>query len=115
MKSWEDLTKAEKEKLDMYIKIMALWQPIYLVITFICMLSILISIPLLFTAYAPLAFSGVLLIIFSGYLFLFMAALMMQDKKRIYLIFGVESLTKDMFEIKKEDLRKVKKVLIKEK
>jgi len=110
MKSWEDLTKAEKEKLDMYIKISTLWQPVYIVITISCLIGIMIGYALIFSLYEPFMIAGFVILLMVGFLGLVMAILMMQDKKRLYLIFGIESLTKDIFDISMEDLRKVKRV-----
>jgi len=110
MKSWEELTKAEKEKLDMYVKIMTLWQPIYIVITLSCLIGLIVAIPLMFTMYTPLIFAGFFIIILVGYFFLFMVVLINRDNKKLYLMFGVESLSKDIFDISKEDVNKVKRV-----
>jgi len=111
MKTWEDLTKWEKEKLDMFVKISTLWQPIYTVIALVCMIGIMIAIPLIYTSILSLIIAGFVILGYVGYMALCMFVFMTRDKKTLYLMFGIESISKDVFDISKEDLRKVKKGL----
>jgi len=112
MKKWEDLTKPEKEKLDMYIKISNLWQPFYTVVTLAMFFGMFIAFPLIFTFYIPFIFAGMIIFVFVGVLALLLGLFLIQDKKRLYLMFGIESISKDVFDISNKDLRKLKRIYI---
>jgi len=110
MKKWEDLTKGEKEKLDMYIKLNALWQPIYLIIILGCIVGMIVAIPLILTLYEPMVIAGLVIIALVAYFFFVMFLMIEQDKKKMYLMFGIDKISEDIFDISKEELRNVKKV-----
>ena len=112
MKKWEDLTKAEKEKVDAYIKVTALWQETYTVLLVLCGVASFIGIPLIYTRFEPLILAGMFLLFVSAVIVLFALCFMQQDRKKLHYMFGIESLTKDVFDISNENLRKLKRVMI---
>ena len=112
MKTWDDLTKAEKEKLDMYIKIKTAWQSTYTVATIVCFLGMFIGLPLMFTAFLPLIFAGLFILGISVIILFFILIMQTQDRKRLYLMFGVDGVMKETFDISMEDLRKTKRMYI---
>jgi hypothetical protein len=110
MKTWEELTPAEKEKLDAYVKITKLWQPFYHTLALIMFISIIVGLPLTFTLFKPLAIVGLIIVANAVLLGLVALILLMQDKKRLYLMFGIDGISKDIFDISTKDLVNLKRI-----
>ena len=110
MKTFEDLTKEEKEKIQMYLHIRSLSNTRIYVVIIVAMMMYVPGILLLFANVLSFFFLGIVLVFMAIIAVLFAFYVKEADNKYLQLSFGVESLMADMFEIKKEDINKVKKV-----
>jgi uncharacterized Tic20 family protein len=112
MKKWEDLSKVEKEKVDAYIKIVSSWQVLYTTLLLLSGISVIVGLPLIFTRFAPFILVGMYLLFMSAIFVILVFCVIQQDNKRLFYIFGINNLTKDVFDISNEKLRKLRRVYI---
>jgi len=109
MKTFEDLSNVEKQKLSIYLQYINFIQ-ITTIITLLFGTSIfLVGYALLFVFVIPvIIFTGCFLL-FVGISFVLLAMLVMiRDKKGLFLIFGYKGTFSGVFDIKQEDIKKVK-------
>jgi len=102
MKQYEDLTKAEKEKLNAYL--LARGNASRLPLTFILGALMFYAIGLPLFVSTKLWFGGLCMMFVSLLIFLLVMVQLVQTNKYIYLAFDMESSMEDMFEIKRTDL-----------
>ena len=109
MKKYEDLSKSEKQKLDTYLHYVSFINLSYLII-------LLYGLAVVLAGYAMVSIFNVLVVEIIGIMFIaigcvFVLLVMFNniiDKKHLFLIFGYKNLYSDIFDIKKEDIKKVK-------
>ena len=112
MKTWEELTPAEKEKLDAYVKIAKLWQPFYHTVALITFIGIIVGLPLTFTLFKPLVTVGLIIIANASLVGFCSLIFLIRDKKKLYLMFGIDGISKDIFDISTKDLVNLKRIYI---
>lgn len=113
MKSYDELSKKEKEKLDIYLKTRQIFN--------IRFASLLILFGIFFSAgMVLLSINSFIPFIFGVYLFLisimitFMIYFFYENEKKFStLVFDIQNAQEDVFDITDEDLRKMKKRWIK--
>lgn len=110
MKTFEDLTKEEKDKIQMYLKIRSLSNTRIYVIIFVAMMMYIPGIILLFASDLSLFFLGIALVFMAVVSVLFAFFIKETDNKYLQLSFGIETLMEDAFKIKKEDINSLKRV-----
>lgn len=109
MKTYEKLTKNEKEKLQSYLLYMLIAINQKIVAFAIGTIIFAISIPILLIFTLPIIFiSGYILMIFGLGLVIASGAGYLMDKKYLFLIYGYKNLYSDIFKVKKSDIRKIK-------
>lgn len=108
MKSYEDLTKEEKEKLNTFTLIKETEYIKAAIILIIPFISIFIGLTISTLPYIPFQIIG-FSILGIGMMVTFIALYYLQQhEKRLNIIFGVDS-TDDFFDIKKSDYLNMKK------
>ena len=109
MKTFEDLLKFEKEKVSVYLQYVNFLQ-ITTMMTLLVGLSIfLVGYALLFIFVIPIVMLIGVFAACAGISLVLLAMLsLLLDKKYLFLVFGYKNLYSDIFNIKKEDIKKVK-------
>jgi len=109
MKTYEELTKKEKETFRDF-SILAGFESLHRIIILSATIIIYsIGIALAVFPYKPINYAGIYLLSFSMILTIVVLFLQERNKKKYKLIFGKER-PGDMFDIKKEDIKSMKKV-----
>ena len=113
MKTFDQLTNAEKEKLLAYWTIKGnLWIR-YIIIIAVIYVGIFIGIPLVVMPFFPLFVIGIYLCIVAALLAMVVLFEMFQSLKYLQLAFDTENSFEDIFDIKKSDIRNMKRRWIK--
>lgn len=109
MKTFEDLTKAEREKVSIYLQYLNMLNINSVTVLMFGLTLFLVGYSLLFIFVIPsITIVGVMLTA-SGMLLAFTTVYgMFIEKKYLFLIFGYKNLYSDIFGVKKSDLKKVK-------
>ena len=112
MKVYEDLTKAQKEKLNTYLMMRNNSSSLFLTFILGGFMFYAIGLPLLMST---MWIAGFAMIFISMMLFLAIIIRQTTTNKYIYLAFNMEDSMEDMFEIKKTDIMNLKRRWIKPK
>lgn len=110
MKAFEDLTKDEKQKMQIYLMLRGLSNMKFLVIMLIAMMMYIPGVIFLFADVRSLFFLGILFIGMSLVIVLFIFQKNEMNSKYLRISMGMTDIMEDMFDISKEDIKKVKKV-----
>lgn len=109
MKTYEDLTKAEKEKLHTYLQYISFLNTSTIMVILFGLLIFLTGYALIFVFIIPVVMIVGMFFIMVGIVLVFFALINnITDKKHLFLIFGYKSMFSDIFDIKKKDIKKVK-------
>jgi len=113
MKTWKDITKDQKDMLHMYYN-MSLSYKIYCV-TFLSVgyIAFIVGIPLIFVPHLGIRSAGLILFVLSMFLSFVVLYRIQIKEKELKLIFGIDDIMEDIFEISQSDMRKVKKKWVK--
>jgi len=106
MKTYEDLTKAERNKLQTYLLMRINESKVYITFILGAFIFYAIALPLLITSYW---FVSLTMIFISLTFFAVLLSSIYQTNKYIYLIFNIENSFEDIFKIKKTDILNLKK------
>ena len=115
MKSYDNLTKDEKEKLMMYWQIRSSLSLRLIILTAISYLGLFIALPLIVLQYFPLTVIGIYLLVIVFVVLIMVVWKMQEHDKYLQLAFGTTDCMKDIFGISKSDILGMKKVWVKEK
>jgi len=115
MKTWKDLTKEDKEKLNMYYNMTLSNKMMYVILTGVMYIGAFVGITLMFLPSIYTFSAGIAVFIVVFFLAFFILKNIETYKKKIKLIFDIDDVAEDVFEISKSDVRKIKKKLVKTK
>jgi len=109
MKSYEDLTKAQKEKLILYLfmrnNVLTKYSPFLIgAFMFYALGFVFLMLPFNFTF-----ITGIGMVFIALIVFLFIILQLINTNKYIYLAFNMEDSMEDLFEIKRTDIMNLKK------
>ena len=109
MRKYEDLSKAEKEKLNTYLQYLTINSIAMIIIVVFALTIFLVGTGLIFIFTIPVIIVTGVLFMGVGYVFiLFIMLVNLREKKYLFLIFGYKDTYKDVFNVERKDLRKVK-------
>jgi len=116
MKTFDDLSKAEKEKIKFYIE-MKNWffSPVIMLIKVSVFLMLLGYLIIFFGNTILIVGAGTIVLIYGGILVLSGLLLINKQEKRVTLMTGLDNISEDIFEIKETDLLNMRRIWIKEK
>lgn len=113
MKTYKDLTKDEKEMLNFYYG-MTLEDKMFIsLLLHVMFVGMFIGTALIFVPHFLIQTSGMFIFIVVIYVGLKTVRFIEKHKKNIKLIFDVDDIIEDVFEITKQDREKIKRKLVK--
>jgi hypothetical protein len=115
MKTYEQLTKAEKEKLLIYTNIANGENTQSTIVAVISYIGIFISLPLIFLGSFRYFIVGTFILAISAAVTLIDFYYLLKRKKQFKLIFNIDDMYKDVFDVKDSDIRNMKRKVIWEK
>lgn len=111
MKTYDQLTKTEKEKFLAFATMKETWLLKSCIIMIIPYMAVIAGIALLFVPFFWLEMAGILIISLGAAVALIILFYIDEDNRRLKLIFGINDYG-EFFDYSKSDLRSVKKVMI---
>jgi len=109
MKTYEKLTKAEREKLSLYLQYLNAAKTRAAIIVGCSFVFIALGIPLLLlTTYPMVIFTGFFCFLYGIMFMLTGVSNLLYVRKNLFLIFGYKDSFEDVFGITRADLRKIK-------
>jgi hypothetical protein len=115
MKKYEELTKADKEKLLIYMTIANGEWIQSIILDVISYVAIFFSLPLMFLGSYRYFLVGIFILAIGATITILNAYYVVKRKKQFSLIFGIDNLYKDVFDIQDSDVRSMKRRVIWEK
>jgi len=113
MKTWNDLTKDEIEKLNFYYQMTIEDKIFMLTMLAVMFVGAFIAIALMFVPYILIQTSAIIVFLVIIYLSFKTLRYIERYKKNIKLIFDTDDVIEDVFEITKEDRNKIKRKMVK--
>jgi len=111
MKTYENLSKAEREKLSLFLQYVAIEKNYGVTVIAGAFVFIAIGIPLfLLTPYIWVMLSGVMCFVYGLILMMVALGQLLRIEKKLFLVFGYTNNFKEVFGITQSDVLKVKKV-----
>lgn len=109
MKTFDDLTKKEKEKLQSYMQ-QCINNSIFICVLFLSMMMfVVVGLPLILLTTIPIVeLTGYLLVLIGVIGFIFMTLFGRQQSKKLYLAYGYDRTFEDVFGITNKDTSKMK-------
>ena len=111
MKTYDQLTKVEKDKLIVFATMKEMWLLKSCIILIIPYMAVIVGIALLFVPFLWLEMAGGLIIGLGGVVAIIVFYYLEEDNKKLQLIFGINDFGQ-FFDFSKADLKSVKKVMI---
>lgn len=115
MKKYEELTKAEKEKLLIYSNIANGENFQSVIVAVISYMGIFISLPLIFLGSFRYFLIGTFILAIAASVTIIDYYFLIKRKKQFQLIFGIGDVYKDVFDVQDSDVRSMKRKVVWEK
>lgn len=107
MKTYDDLSKEEKEKMKMYLQYIDPVKTRTIMLLIISYIGIFIGFPLLVLPYIPIMLMGGVIVTIAAAITILCIFEIEKSKKKAKLIFNITDTVQDIFEISDSDLKKV--------
>lgn len=107
MKTYDDLSKDEKEKMKAYFQYIDPIKTRILMLLAVSYIGIFIGFPLMVIPYIHIMIAGFVILIIAATLVVLSIFEIEKSKKKAKLIFNISDATTEVFEIKDSDLKRV--------